>query len=246
MTLDINCDLGEGEPLEKTELLLKFVTSVNIACGGHAGDEQSMLMTSERAVGLDVFIGAHPGLSGSFGRMPSVVDHIQFLDLLNAQLSSLDSIVRKVGGQLHHVKLHGALYHLSDADEVIAGSYLNYLRENWPDLVIYARSNGLVHEMAETIGLEVWPEGFLDRSYNDDGTLVSRTHPNASLSRDLFLVRLDQVTAQRPIQGTTGRAVRILPRTWCIHSDSPDATSLAEKARERFSDYGLTLPVIHR
>ena len=111
--------------------------------------------------------------------------------------------VRKVGGQLHHVKLHGALYHLSDADEGIAGSYLSYLRENWPDLVIYARSNGLVHEMAETIGLEVWPEGFLDRAYNDDGTLVSRTHPNAILSRDLFLLRLDQVAAQQPIQGTT-------------------------------------------
>lgn len=233
MLLDLNCDLGEGEPLEKTAALLRSVTSANIACGGHAGDDQSIPAAIRMAMELQVNIGAHPGLPGQFGRGVDIVSPDAFHILLHDQFNRFSSHLRTLGAHLHHIKLHGTLYHLVERDEPLRQAYLDFIRQLPTRPVIYALAGGAVAHAARQAALEVWEEAFLDRNYRADLSLVPRSEPAAIITNpQLIQDRLRSIQQGRGLQALDGTTLRLSPRTLCIHSDSPNSIAIAALARQ--------------
>ena len=242
MKPDLNCDLGEGEPKEKTRALMRQISSVNIACGVHAGNEETMGIAVELALEFDVHVGVHPGLPGNFGRATTNLTSQEFGDLLIWQIEQLEQIIRHARGHLHHIKLHGALYHMTEENEELRKKYIRTVQQRWPGAIIFSRANGPVQRDAGEAGLEVWPEGFLDRGYRDDGSLAPRTDSNALLSRQQLFARLGSLLIDRTVETAAGYALALPAKTWCIHSDSPDSVTNAEMAKVIFSAFDLTLP----
>jgi UPF0271 protein len=234
MTLDLNCDLGEGEPHRKTAALMRYITSANIACGGHAGDAQTMRATVRLAIKHKVHIGAHPGLFDrtAFGRNAAELSASDFKLLLLHQVGALHSILSREGARLHHIKLHGALYHMVELDGILRKAYLEIVSSYWPKVLIYARAGGEVQRQGNRV--KVWPEGFLDRGYQADGSLVPRTQNGALLNRVQFGKRLRLLKSREPIQTQEGQGIAIEARTWCIHGDSEHSLDFARLAHRTF------------
>lgn len=235
MTLDLNCDLGEGEPLSRTRGLMQWITSANVACGGHAGNVQTMETCVRLAIASGVNVGAHPGSldRAGFGRSGSTITGAALKLLLLHQVGALERIAHAEGCRMHHVKLHGFLYHASDADESLGKAYVASVARWWPEARIYARAGGTVSEMAREAGLLVWEEAFLDRGYSNDGTLVPRTATGALLL-DLggMRERLRAIVSDHRVRAVSGEAVPIRPQTVCIHGDAPRAIARAAAARK--------------
>jgi UPF0271 protein len=235
--LDLNCDLGEGEPRARTRALMRRVTSANVACGGHAGDLQTMELCVRFARQYGVWLGAHPGpwSRGDFGRGSLQVAPGQLELLLLQQVGALDCVARANGVRLHHIKLHGALYHASEENEALAKRYVAMVKRFWPRAKIYARAGGRVARVARHAGLGVWEEAFGDRGYRDDGTLVPRTAPNALLTQtDRVLERVRRLLDEGEIIAASGKRIALRPQTLCIHSDTPHAARLAQAVVETF------------
>jgi UPF0271 protein len=230
MNVDRNCDLGEGEPGARTRALMQWVTSANVACGGHAGDLRSMTACVRWARGSGVRLGAHPGLPArdSFGRGAVDLAPSQLELLLVQQIGALERVARREGARLHHVKLHGSLYHASDKDESMARAYLQTMQRWWPRCVLFARAGGLVSRLAARYGVTVWEEGFADRAYRADGTLVPRDEPGAILTqRQDVLVQARRMRLAHEVQSVRGTMVSLRVKTICVHSDTPGAVRLA-------------------
>jgi len=124
VNFDLNCDLGEGEALSKTRALMRLVTSVNVACGGHAGNARTMDTCVRLAKTQKIRLGAHPGLKTEFGRGLAEIALQELELLLLQQVGALEKIAGTAGMKLHHVKLHGSLYHATDTDPHLARAYL--------------------------------------------------------------------------------------------------------------------------
>jgi UPF0271 protein len=216
--MDLNCDLGEGEPAARTRALMKWIRLANIACGGHAGDAVTMAACLKLCREHDVRPGAHPGYPNraDMGRGEVAIDPAGLRLLLLHQVSALDTLARAQGLALTHVKLHGTLYHATDGSPALARAYLDTVRDFWPSLAVVARLGGGVARLGARSGLTVWTEAFADRRYRPDGTLAPRDEPGAVLDK-VHEVRL-QVLALRE-QG--------LADTVCLHGDSPGAPVLA-------------------
>ena len=231
MKFDINCDLGEGESRQRTEALMRCITSANVACGGHAGTPDSMRFCVRLAKKYGVRLGAHPGppsISGNFGRSAIKVSPSQLKSWLLEQVGALESIAHEQGIRLHHVKLHGALYHASETNGKVARCYVQTVRLKWPRVKIFAQAGGRVTAVARRTGVFVWEEGFLDRGYNDDGKLLPRGEPGALLTavKDV-LARLERLRARGEVLCASGKVIHLRSRTLCIHSDTPYAIRLA-------------------
>jgi UPF0271 protein len=231
MKLDLNCDLGEGEPLARTRSLMLRVTSVNVACGGHGGDLKTMEACVRLAKRHGVRLGAHPGPwnRSDFGRGPVRFAPDEFELLLLHQVGALEKVAQANGLRLHHIKLHGALYHASEENEALAKRYVATVRRFWPQAKIYAQAGGRVAGVAHRAGLVVWEEAFADRGYRDDGTLVPRAEPNALLT-DIGLVveRVSRLLDDGEVIAVSGKHIALRPQTLCIHSDTPHAAQLAQ------------------
>lgn len=229
--VDLNCDLGEGEPWERTAALLRRVTSANAACGGHAGDGATMRAVAREARRLGVRLGAHPGHPGNFGRTEVPVDAAGLEALLAAQLSAVSAAAAAEGVGVAHVKLHGALYHQVDRDPVLAGAALRQVVRSLPGAVVYAPPTGWLARLGPEAGVEVWPEGFLDRGYRDDGTLVPRGEPGAMLCGPAAVEeRVAGWLRDGTVATASGGRVAVPARTWCVHGDTPDAVAMAGAA----------------
>ncbi len=236
-SFDLNCDLGEGETPTRTAALLSWVDSTSIACGGHAGDDASMRGCLELGKSHGVRVGAHPGLParGDFGRGPvGRMDAVQLRTLLREQVGRLAEHAERAGVPLHHVKLHGTLYHVVDADPGLTQAYLDCVAGNWPGLRVYARAEGGVVAAARHRATtpEVWAEGFLDRGYRADATLVPRHEAGAMLpGTEAVLTRLADLRERRGCRTVDGEWVNLRVRTLCVHGDNPAALSLLEGVR---------------
>ena len=210
---------------------MRRITSANVACGGHAGNVHSMEACIRLAKQFDVKLGAHPGLWSreDFGRDPGAVTADELELLLIQQVGALERIARAHGMGLHHLKLHGALYHASEADPTLASRYIASVGRWWPGCIIYARAGGRVAARTERAGVKVWQEAFADRGYRDDGSLIPRGETGAILTtREAVIRRVRMLCAFREIESTSGRRLRICADTICLHSDSPRSASLAE------------------
>jgi UPF0271 protein len=233
MPLDLNCDLGEGEPRVRTRALMRWVTSANVACGGHAGDVASMEQCVRLAREFGVHVGAHPGpwSRRDRGREAVKLTPAELELLLVQQAGALATVAGRSGVLLHHVKLHGALYHATEADAELARVYLQTVQRWWPGAIVYVRAGGRLPQLARKLGIEAWAEAFLDRGYRADGTLVPRGEDGA-LVCDVPSVsaRLTGLLQNGEIDTVDAQHFKLRPRTVCVHSDTPNAVQLARAA----------------
>jgi 5-oxoprolinase (ATP-hydrolysing) subunit A len=228
--IDVNCDLGEGEPMAKTRRLLRWVTSANIACGGHAGNTRTMRSCLRLCAEAGVNAGAHPGFVDreGFGRREFPISASEFESLIDSQAGDLKDLADQENISIAHIKLHGALYHVVERDEQLSRVYAKFVRERFPGIRIIASPKGSVIPIAKRLGVKVWGEIFADRAYAPDGDLVARSQPGAVL-RDVAQIRMRMARFLRTNELTLedGRSVKVAAQTSCIHADSPGALRIA-------------------
>ena len=238
MKIDLNCDMGEN--IGKDEDIMLHITSANIACGFHAGDEVSMRRTTRLAKKYRVGAGAHPGWKDKegFGRreMSLPLDEVEALVLY--QIGALYAIARAEGLELHHVKPHGALYNQAAKDRVLADVIAKAVKSFSRELILVGLAGSALIEAGLQTGLSVANEGFADRNYNPDGTLVSRKQANAVIESP-EKVALHAVELVEKGIHCAGRVVRI--DTLCLHGDHLRATQNAQLVREALEKAGIEI-----
>lgn len=219
-TIDLNADVGEGSPHDAE--LIPLLTSANIACGGHAGDEREMEAAARVAIESGVVIGAHPGHEDRehFGRREVAITPDELLSLLNRQVNRLHAIVRGLGGEVRYLKLHGALYHQAGRDLALAEAVVRFVHEFHVPLALLGQPVTGLNQAAIKGEVSYYAEGFPDRSYLPDGSLVSRSEPGAVLTNATAI-------AEHAAQLVTEGAFDSL----CLHGDSPGALTGAQAIR---------------
>ncbi len=232
--IDLNCDLAEGEPAARTRALMGLITSANVACGshvgGHAGDLASMTHAVRLAAEFGVHLGAHPGPAGDFGRGSVTVTPETLTTQMVQQVTALATVAATAGVPLHHIKLHGAWYHASEADPAIAHAYLSAVQQHFPNCALYALSGGRVAQLGHALGMTVFAEIFADRAYRPDGTLVPRKELGAVLTDPAAAVaRLLHWSATGQMACADGRWVKLRGDTVCVHGDGPHAPDLLRR-----------------
>ncbi len=232
-TIDLNADLGEGfagvSPPDDTTLLT-LVTSANIACGYHAGDAVLMRRTVVEATKRGVAVGAHPGYPDpqGFGRRDIAVTPKEVTAYVIAQIGALEAFCRAAGTRLRYVKAHGALYNRAVRDAAIADAIAEAIRLADASLVLLGLPGTELIAAAERDGLRSAREGFADRGYLPDGTLMPRSLPGALITDP---------------EAAADQAERLAPGvdSLCVHSDTPGAVTIVRTVRERLSARGYTI-----
>src|SRR5476649_1816960 len=206
-TIDLSCDMGEAfgnYAMPNDELLLNYISSASIACGFHAGDPAVMQNTVAAAIKKGVAIGAHPGLPDlqGFGRREMQISPKETYQMVLYQIGALYAFVKAAGGRLNHVKAHGALYNMAGRDPALAKAIVDAVHDFDPGLILFALANSEMVVAAKKTGLAYASEVFADRTYQDDGSLTPRTHPDAlitddgqSLNQVLMMVKNQQVVS---------------------------------------------------
>jgi len=229
LSIDINCDLGEGMPNDAS--IMPFISSANIACGFHAGDETTIRNTIRLAVKNHLAVGAHPGFADkeNFGRVEILLPTHEYYALVMEQLVLFKEIAEQEGVAVHHVKPHGALYNLAVKNEMVATEIAKAVHDFDPSLIYYALSNSAMLRIAEEMGLKTASEVFADRTYQDDGTLTPRTQRNAMLTDSEMAARQVLMMAKdKKVTSLNGKSFPVKADTICIHGDLPQAYSFAK------------------
>lgn len=245
LSIDLNCDMGEGYPND--EQILPFITSVNIACGFHAGDKATMQRTVEAALKNNVAIGAHPSYPGreNFGRTDLLHTTVSLQDLqaiVQEQIVLLQQICSDLGTSLHHVKPHGALYNRAAWDDAAADYICKAICETDQSLLLYGLSGSKMEMAAMTAGLEYVHEVFADRSYQPDGSLTPRSQPNALIEDSA--VSLQQVLTmirEGMVKTITGQSIPLKAETICIHGDGAHAVLFAKTIHAALQENNIIL-----
>lgn len=245
--VDVNADAGESfgaYRMEGEEALLDFVTSVNVACGFHAGDPRVMERTVRRAAQAGIGVGAHvgyPDLVG-FGRRRMELSPDELRTDVLYQMGALYAFCRAAGVRLQHVKPHGAMYNTALKDEAVAETIVQAVTAFDRELVVLAIRGSALAAAAERAGLKVAFEGFVDRQYRADGHLVPRDWPGA-------VIRDPEVAAERAVRMVVDRRIRSVDgvelethvHTLCIHGDNPAAPAIARAVRQRLEAAGVAV-----
>lgn len=227
----INCDLGENEPDNLTAALMAGIDAANICCGVHAGGIEKMARTVQLAIRHRVLIGAHPGMATLGGRGPQRPSPETFDALLEHQLEHFRQAVEAAGAAMHHIKLHGTLYHAVEEDEELAEVYLRHLK-NFPGTAVFCLAGGAFAKKARAAALPVFEEIFADRAYGKDATLLPRELPGAVLTDPTEAARRMRKWMLTGLMETAdGEAIPIQAHTICVHSDSPSSALLLSMLR---------------
>lgn len=241
-TIDLNSDLGEGAGADAE--LMPLITTANIACGAHAGDDETMEATVRLALGRGVAIGAHPGYRDreSFGRVPLEIATDELRGDLLSQIEALRAVARRAGAAVTHVKAHGALYNGAERDRGLAETIASAVSAADPTLTVVAPAGSAMAAAAAAAGLRLAREAFIDRAYEPDGTLRPRrlagallTDPAAAAQQALSLVRDGRVRAH------DGSFLPIEADTLCVHGDTPGAAAILRAVRAALVAEGIAL-----
>ena len=227
--VDINCDMGEG--IGNDEFIMPFISSANIACGYHAGDEDTMKRTVDLAIKHNVSIGAHPSFLDreNFGRMDISLPLIEVYDLVTKQIHLLSEITKTAGATLHHVKPHGALYNMAARTKPLAAVIALAVKDVDEKLKLYGLSGSHLIKEAQKIGVKTVSEVFADRTYQDDGRLTLRSKPEALINDTHKAVQqVLQMIKERTVKTVSGKVIQILAETICIHGDGEHAVDFAK------------------
>ncbi len=240
VNIDMNADLGEGDPFDAE--LLTIVSSCNIACGGHAGDGASMAETVRAAIENGVAVGAHPAYPDreGFGRRSGFMRGEDLYQSLTEQVTALADVAGELGAKLVHVKPHGALYNDSVHDGELADVIARVTSEAPGDAAMVGMAGTEMEAAAQRHGLRFMAEAFIDRAYEPDGTLVSRSEPGAVHS-ELPVVTNQAVSLalDRQVTARNGDTVSVAADTVCVHGDTPAAASIARAVRDVLENRGV-------
>ena len=240
--IDLNADLGEGDAYDAE--LLQIVSSCNVACGGHAGDAESMTETVSTAIANGVAVGAHPGYPDrdGFGRVSGFLRGDALYESLTEQVAELASVAAQLGARLTHVKPHGALYNDAVRDAALADIIARVTSEAPGEPALVGMAGTELQAAAERHGLRFVAEAFIDRAYEPDGTLVPRSEPNA-VHQELNVVTTQATTLATDGQVTahTGDVIEVRADTLCIHGDTPGAAAAARAVRDVLESHGVEI-----
>ena len=244
--IDLNADVGEGCGFDAE--LVPLVSTVNIACGAHAGDEATMRDTVALALRYGVAIGAHPGFADKehFGRREIPISPAEAAELVIGQTRVLLRVVTEAGAKVGHVKLHGALYNMVSRDRALATSVAEALAEDvhrfGQEWVLIALAGSILASVARERGLTVLGEAFADRSYRSDGTLAPRSEAGAVIKdAGAAAAQALRIATEGTVRAGDGTVVAIDAATLCVHGDSAGAAELARLIRREFARVGVVV-----
>jgi len=230
--IDLNCDMGENSGND--EAIMPYITSANIACGFHAGDSRTMLETVRLAKQYGVAVGAHPSWNDieGFGRREMMLPPDEVEALVLYQIGALAAIAKAEGAELHHVKPHGALYNQAAKDRDLANAIARAVKRFSGELILVGLAGSGLIEAGIKVGLRVANEGFPDRNYNPDGTLVSRKESNAIIEspEEVAAHAMDLIQ-----NGILFDDKRVKVDTLCLHGDHPRVVENAKLIQETIS-----------
>jgi UPF0271 protein len=258
MHIDLNCDIGEETrepaPAEAAnhqdiltpaeEALLDSVTSVNIACGFHAGDHNTMAAITRAAASRKIAVGAHPSLPDreGFGRREMSIPPPEIYNLVLYQIGALAAFARAAGSTVSHVKPHGALYHMAEKEKAVAEAIASAVRDALPGAFVVGLAGGRLVSMASHMGLHAANEVFADRAYRPDGALQPRDRPNAVITDpDRAARRIVNLLQTGTIEAIDGTMLNLPADTVCIHGDSPRAPEFARALAKSLTDAGIVI-----
>ena len=240
MQVDLNCDMGEGYGNDAE--LMKYISSANIACGYHAGDENTMRTTVECAIKNNVAIGAHPAFADreNFGRKNMILSPGEVYDLTLKQITRLNDIVSKLDARLHHVKPHGALYNMAAKDIIMADAIAKAIADFDGTLFFYGLANSEMAAAARKYSIKFCAEVFADRTYEPDGSLTPRTKPNALIEdiAESVSAALRMVEEQQIICNDKSR-IAVKADTICLHGDGSHALDFARTISGAFQQKNI-------
>jgi UPF0271 protein len=243
-TIDLNSDMGEyGTPdlLAREVQFMPLITSVNIACGAHAGNPELMRRTARLAAQHGIAIGAHPGFphAGDFGRQDRQTSPEEIESLVSAQLKTLSEVLASDHLVLSHVKLHGALYNLAAQDRMIADAVTRAVASLDRQLLLFALAGSVLVDRGKAAGLTTVQEAFADRAYGSDGTLVPRSVPGALLETEQQVRRQLHDILNGFVTSADGLQVPLQVDSLCVHLDTPHAVEFVYLIREEIRSTGI-------
>jgi UPF0271 protein len=245
-TIDLNCDLGEGFgawEMGNDAAMIELATSVNIACGFHAGDADIMRHTVDLAKARGVSIGAHPGYRDlhGFGRRPMPgLKASEIENLIAYQIGALQAIATAAGHKVTHVKAHGAISNVACEDDMTAQAIANGIKSVDPSLIFVVLANSRLVKAGEAANLPMVHEVFADRAYEDDGSLVSRRKPGAVLHDPKMIAeRVLRMIEEGNVVSVSGKVIKMRMDTVCIHGDTPGAVEIARGIRQMLKSGGI-------
>ncbi len=241
--IDLNCDLGEGDAGSSGDLaLLDIVSSANIACGGHAGDERSMRETVRAAAARGVAVGAHPGYPdrARFGRFELNMSPAEIEAAVKSQVFALCAIAKEELTTVVHVKPHGALYHAAMNDDAVARAVAGAVRAVSESLVLVGLAGAAGLDVWRGLGVPVAAEAFADRRYERDGSLQSRSKAGSLISDPAHAAeQAVRIALGRGLQTSDGTLLPVHADTICVHSDTPGAAEVAHGVRAALERAGV-------
>lgn len=246
-SIDINCDMGEAfgnYSMPNDIVLMDYISSVNIACGFHAGDAQVMQQTVAMALQKGVAIGAHPGLQDlqGFGRREMKISPSEAYQITLYQIGALSGFVKAAGTKLHHVKAHGALYNMAAKDIELAKAIVQAVYDFDADLILYALAGSKMIEAAEKSGLVTASEVFADRSYQDDGSLTPRTQQGAMIEDEAQSIKqVLRFAQEQEVLSVNNKIISVKAETLCLHGDGKHAVDFAKTIAEQFETKGIAV-----
>lgn len=247
--IDLNSDMGERDTPEGLAIdadMMPLITSVNIACGGHAGTPDLMRRTAQLAAQYGLAIGAHPGFRDPehFGRTEWSVSSHEIEVLVVSQIETLADVLAQECLALTHVKPHGALYNMAGKDSAVAQAIVNAVQAVDRTFLLYALAGSELAQAAQAAGLTVVQEAFADRAYRADGSLVPRSERGAMLQTEEDMRRQLRQLMRGSVTSVDGASVPIQADTLCLHADTPHAVSLARMIRHELESAGIRLAAV--
>ena len=248
--VDLNSDLGESfgnYTLGMDEQVIKHVTSVNIACGWHAGDTLVMDRTIKVALREKTAIGAHPGFPDllGFGRRNLAATPEEIKAYVQYQLGALMAFAKANRTAIQHVKAHGALYNMAAKDAKLAMALAEAIHEVDSDIILMGLANSEMISAGKEVGLKVANEVFADRAYSPDGTLVSRRLPGAVIhDADIALSSVVRMVKEGKVEAVIGQDIEIKADSICVHGDNPEAVEFTRKIRARLEQEGVEVTAV--
>jgi UPF0271 protein len=247
MQIDLNSDVGEFATAVADgtqEQLMRSLTSVNIACGGHAGDAQTMRATIEQALRSGVAIGAHPGYADreNFGRLELRRPAEEVAESVYEQVCALARIALECGARVEHVKPHGALYNQAARDPQLARAIARGVARWNQNVVMVGLARSLMLEVFREAGFLVAAEAFADRRYEADGSLRSRKFADALIREpEEAAQQALRIVEQESVLASDGTEVMVAAQTICLHGDTPGAAEIAARVAEALRGAGVLL-----
>ena len=242
---DLNSDLGESFGAYKIgadDKIIPLVTSVNIACGYHAGDPLVMQKSVALAKQYGVSVGAHPGFPDllGFGRRNMNASPAEVKAYIQYQVGALSAFCRAAGVKLHHVKPHGAMYNMAGADYKLARAVAEAVAEIDDSLVLLALSGSEMIRAANEIGLHCASEVFADRHYEEDGSLRARSKPDSVIhDEEECISRVLRMVTEGKVTAVTGKDIDLRADSICVHGDTPEALAFIRRIRETLEKNGI-------